>query len=131
MLVILALVAGIAMPFFSGKPGVAEVRNMARELAAGLNLARSEAIMRGRDVALHVDLVERSFGLEDQDYHVALPPYTVLEVTTATSETVGRGGNIRFYPNGSSTGGSVSVAANGTRFVVAVDWLTGKVVIRE
>ena len=55
-----------------------------------------------------------------------------LKLYTAQSEIVDdRRGAIRFYPDGSSTGGRVTVAAGERRLLVDVDWLTGRVSIKE
>ncbi len=40
-------------------------------------------------------------------------------------------GAIRFYPDGSSTGGRITVASGERKFLVDVDWLTGRVSIKE
>ena len=38
-------------------------------------------------------------------------------------------GAIRFYPDGSSTGGRITVASGERKYLVDVDWLTGRVSI--
>ena len=45
-----------------------------------------------------------------------------------TSETTGR---IRFYPDGSSTGGKVRLISGEREWQVQVGWLTGEVRLRE
>jgi general secretion pathway protein H len=47
---------------------------------------------------------------------------------TTTSEQVRTptGGTIRFYPDGSSTGGGLKLRQNGHDTQVLVDWLTGR-----
>jgi general secretion pathway protein H len=40
-------------------------------------------------------------------------------------------GSIRFFPDGSSTGGSISLASGRETHTVVVDWLTGRVRISE
>jgi general secretion pathway protein H len=61
-----------------------------------------------------------------------LPESVRLGLFTAEAELSGEGlGSIRFYPDGSSTGGRVSLEAAGKRRLVDVNWLTGAVVIRE
>ena len=41
-----------------------------------------------------------------------------------TSETIGQ---IRFFPDGSATGGRIGLALDGQQVEVVVDWLTGLV----
>lgn len=40
-------------------------------------------------------------------------------------------GAIHFFPDGSSSGGSIKLSAAGRSYVIEVDWLTGKVAILE
>jgi general secretion pathway protein H len=42
-----------------------------------------------------------------------------------------RMGEFRFWPDGSASGGEVVLGAGGRAYVVAVQWLTGRVTIRE
>jgi general secretion pathway protein H len=42
-----------------------------------------------------------------------------------------RRGAIRFYPDGSSTGGRITVTFGRTQYLVDVDWLTGRVSITD
>ena len=41
------------------------------------------------------------------------------------------GGAIRFFPDGSSTGGEIMLAGAAGTFFVRVDWLTGRIRIDE
>jgi len=43
----------------------------------------------------------------------------------------GREGDIRFNPDGSSTGGRISLADGRRRIGVGVDWLTGRVSVAD
>ena len=63
---------------------------------------------------------------------ISLPARLDLKLYTAQSEIVDdRRGAIRFYPDGSSTGGRVTVASGERKLLVDVDWLTGRVTIKE
>ena len=59
---------------------------------------------------------------------MTLPEDIALELFTARSElesdTVGR---VRFFPDGSSTGGRITLSLAERRYMVDVDWLTGRV----
>jgi general secretion pathway protein H len=55
-----------------------------------------------------------------------------LKLFTAQTEAVSeRKGAIRFYPDGSSTGGRITVASGERKYLVDVDWLTGRVSIGD
>jgi general secretion pathway protein H len=57
-----------------------------------------------------------------------------FEITfqTARSEAMSEKiGQIRFFPDGSATGGRIGLALDGQRVEVAVDWLTGLVSVNH
>jgi len=122
-----AALTAVAVPAFTRSPGT-EVRAAARSLAAGFRRTRSRAVLQGRAQALVLDVERRSFRAGEQGRQRALPSKVMLKLFTARSELLGeRAGTIRFFPDGSSTGGRVTVSAAGHRLLVDVDWLTGRV----
>jgi general secretion pathway protein H len=61
-----------------------------------------------------------------------LPPDLSLELLTISGEAVSaREGAIRFNPDGSSTGGRISLVDGRRRIGVGVDWLTGRVSVAD
>jgi len=68
----------------------------------------------------------------DPPSDVELPKGIDLKLYTAQSEvTSERKGGIRFYPDGSSTGGRITLSAGERKYLVDVDWLTGRVSIED
>lgn len=111
----------------SALPGV-ELKSSARRIAAGLRLAREEAVRSGRDVAFTLDLERRSFEVEGGYRPVALPKALKLKLVAAESEMLAEGvGAVRFYPDGSSTGGRIVVSLDNSGWQVGVQWLTGRI----
>ena len=121
----LSLIAGYKPPWSRGLG----LRATAAELAANLRVARSEAILSNRPVVLDVDLVGHRYRVgTGTPRH--LPADISLELLTIAGEVRnGREGAIRFNPDGSSTGGRISLADGRRRVGVGVDWLTGRVSI--
>lgn len=119
----LSLIAGYKPPWSRGLG----LRATAAELAANLRVARSEAILSNRPVVLDVDLVGHRYRVgTGTPRH--LPADISLELLTIAGEVLnGREGAIRFNPDGSSTGGRISLADGRRRVGVGVDWLTGRV----
>jgi general secretion pathway protein H len=119
----LSLIAGYKPPWSRGLG----LRATAAELAANLRLARSEAILSNRPVVLDVDLLGHRYRVgTGTPRH--LPADISLELLTIAGEVLnGREGAIRFNPDGSSTGGRISLADGRRRVGVGVDWLTGRV----
>src|SRR5439155_14896262 len=123
----LALVAGYKPPWSSGLG----LKGTAAELASGLRLARSEAIARNRAVALDLDVIGHRYqvgtGAERR-----LPATISLELLTIAGESRGTAvGDIRFNPDGSSTGGRITLADGQRRIAVGVDWLTGRISVAD
>lgn len=135
--VLVALVIGVLLvaltpPLLSGMSGGAELRGAARQLAAGLRNARNEAINRQQEAVLLLDLAGRHFVISGDPRQVALPDSVALHLYTAQSERVDQEqGGIRFFPDGSSTGGAITVSGSKLAYRITVDWLTGAIAIAE
>lgn len=109
-----------------------EMKAAARQLAAGLRKARSEAVARRVETTVTVDVEGRRFQVAGDSRSYALPAGVELSLFTAESERSGPStGAIRFYPDGGSTGGRITLAARDRRYEVDVNWLTGKVTILD
>jgi general secretion pathway protein H len=135
LLVVLVIAASgyaLVVRFTSGGVSGAELKSAARAVAAGLRDARGIAIARQQSTALVLDLEGRSMEVGEGLRARQLPARLDMKLYTAQSEIVdGKRGAIRFYPDGSSTGGRVTLASGERRFLVDVDWLTGRVSIKE
>ncbi|KAB2927254.1 MAG: type II secretion system protein GspH [Candidatus Contendobacter sp.] len=135
--ILVALVIGVLLvtlvpPLLSGMSGATELRGAARQLAAGLHGARNEAITRQHEAVLTLDLEQHRFGVTGDPRAIKLPDSVALKLYTAQSELIdGATGNIRFFPDGSSTGGHITVSGPKLAYQVNVDWLTGAIAIVE
>jgi general secretion pathway protein H len=118
----LALIVGYKPPWSSGLG----VRGTAAELASGLRLARSEAISRNRPITFKIDLSDHHFQIGTSAVR-PLPVRLSIALLTVSGEQRGTTGDIRFNPDGSSTGGRISIADGTQRIAVGIDWLNGRV----
>ncbi len=132
VLVIGVLLVALVPPLLSGMSGATELRSAARQLAAGLRNARNEAVARQQEAVLTLDLDRHHFGVTGDPREIALPDGVVLKLYTAQSELLDSAtGSIRFFPDGGSTGGSITVSGPKLAYRVNVDWLTGGIAIVE
>lgn len=132
VLAIMALVAALVVPTLGSGVSSAELKGAARQVAAGLRLARSEAVATRRETSLVLDLERRAFHVDRDAREHALPRDVELKLFTAQSDLVSdRVGAIRFYPDGGSNGGRVTIASGERKYEVDVDWLTGRVAIAD
>jgi general secretion pathway protein H len=127
-----ALIYAVVLAAPLGKASAADLKAAARSLAAGLRTAQSTAMATRRDALLTIDMETREYITSGEQQVHTLPKSLELKLYTAQTEvTSERRGSIRFYPDGSSTGGRITVASGERRYLVDVDWLTGRVAINE
>jgi len=132
VLAIMGLVAAMVLPMLGPGVSTTELKASARQLASGLRLARSEAMSSRRETFLTIDLEGRRFKVANDPREHALPKGIGLKLFTAQMDLVDdKVGAIRFYPDGGSNGGRITVAAGDRKFEVDVDWLTGRVAILD
>jgi general secretion pathway protein H len=123
----LVLVTGYKPPWSSGLG----LKGTAAELASGLRLARSEAIVSNRSVAFDLDVIRHRYRVGTGTVR-GLPAQLSFELLTIAGEKRDVGiGDIRFNPDGSSTGGRIALADGQRRMAVGVDWLTGRVSVAD
>jgi general secretion pathway protein H len=132
VLSIMAIVAALVLPMFGDGVPTGELKSAARQVAAGLRVARSEALATRRETRVVLDLEHRTFQVDrDASVHV-LPQRLEVKLFTAQSDLVNdRVGAIRFYPDGGSNGGRVTLASGARKYDIDIDWLTGRVAIQD
>lgn len=124
---VLVLIVGYRAPWSRGLG----LEGTAAELASGLRLARSEAIAGNRPVAFALDTAGHRYRIGGAAAK-PLPRRLAVELLTVTGEKRSAAiGDIRFNPDGSSTGGRITLADAGRRVAVGVDWLTGRVSVAD
>ena len=122
----------LVLPPVLGSGGGIGLKAAARDVAGGLKRAQSRAIARNEEVVFVLDLNAHHFRVGGEREARPLPDRVGLRLYTAQSELVDSAiGAIRFYPDGSSTGGEVALSSGAREYHVAVDWLTGRVRVRE
>ncbi len=132
VMAILAMAYTLAGPMVSTGVSGTELKASARQLAAGLRKARSDAISRRREAVLTVDVEAHQFRLSDDQRVYQLPKSVAVKLFTAQSELVnGTTGAVRFFPDGGSTGGRITLSARDRDYDVDINWLTGQVVILD
>jgi general secretion pathway protein H len=123
----LVLIVGYKAPWSSGLG----LEGTASELASGLRLARSQAIANNQPVAFSLDLAGHIYRVGGEAPR-SLPARLSISLSTVDGERRGAAiGDIRFNPDGSSTGGRITLADGSRRVAVGVDWLTGRVTVAD
>jgi general secretion pathway protein H len=132
VLALMAIIAGVVIPIFGTGVSTTELKRATREVAAGLRLARSQAIAQRSDSVLMLDVAGRTFSVPPDPRVHSMPSGIELKLFTAQRDLVSdQVGAVRFFPDGGSTGGRITLAAGDRKFDVDIDWLTGRVAILE
>jgi general secretion pathway protein H len=100
-------------------------------VAALFREARSIAIRDNREQRVFIDLDARSLQVGSGGRKHQLEGNIGISLLTASSELEEERGAIRFFPDGTSTGGRVRLFAEARTNEIIVHWLTGHVEIRK
>jgi general secretion pathway protein H len=118
VLIILGLTLTIVAGFLPRRNVTLELTSATSRVADAMRLARSRAIVESRPVSFAV--MPGGHGFRTDDGPVLLGPSVSIGMTRSA---------ILFTPDGSTSGGSVSVAVGNGARLIQVDWLTGRVVV--
>lgn len=118
--------AAVSVSVTQGLAG-ARVSSAAAEMSAALRATRAQAIVRGEAQNFDVDTQANSY-LTVKGRDVSLPKGMRLSITSAKEDQPNaHTGRIRFFPDGSSTGGRITLQSGKRQWHVNVSWLTGEV----
>jgi len=131
LLIVLAITAGllsIVAPRLNNVLEGMKFKNLAREVVASLNSTRSQAISKGEDGVWLLDIENRYFQYGAKQKKVSYSEDIGVTLTTASKEQLSATqANIRFFPDGSATGGEVVLAQGERNYSIQIDWLTGRI----
>jgi general secretion pathway protein H len=134
LLIVLAIAAAsFAMigPQVSSGLATMKLNTAANDMASALRFSRSRAISNIREAEFFLDVERHRYRVTGRQKEYRVPESIHLKLLTAESEILGEGqGIIRFFPDGSSTGGRITLEAGQRTRLVDVNWLTGQVIIR-
>jgi general secretion pathway protein H len=129
VIVILGLTAALVVARGPARSAGLEARAAASEVVETLRLARSQAIATDGPAVVMLDLAAHRLTLDGAP-RAPLPAWLPLAARMADG-TEPRRVVFDFAPDGSATGGAIVLGASGRRFLVTVDWLTGRVDIAD
>jgi general secretion pathway protein H len=126
LLVVLGIVGVVLGTMIIARPNAsgARVNAVARTVLATLRLARAQAIERNSEIVVSIDPQTRRVSSPQGEWQ--LPDGVHVVLTYAESEKKGAAGGLRFYPDGQSSGGDISLGLGGRHARLTVSWLTGE-----
>jgi len=131
VIVLIGIAISVVSLSFSKSLSSTRIQAASRDLVAALRYTRGQAIVKGQQTALDLDLQNNTYQAPGRAL-VRLPAEMRMTLLTADSEQTGAAsGRIRFFPDGASTGGHISVFMGQREWRINVSWLTGQVVREE
>lgn len=129
VMAIIGLIVALVPGFMLRSQPRLDVSFAARAIADGLRQTRSDAVVSNRPQVFVLDVREHLFRAGDAT-PVGIDQGIALLFRTGRAEVQGQSiGQIHFFPDGSSTGGQISLAREGWQADVRSDWLTGLVTV--
>lgn len=126
---IAALLLTIVGPRLTDTVAHATLRATASRTVAALRETRWEAMKTSKTVAFTINASGQGYVAADKV--TALPSGQTISLTQYGQSAVDREPDIEFLPDGSSSGGIITIAAGADRVRVNVDWLSGRVISSE
>jgi len=132
VLVVMSLSLAIALPGISRSISSGDIKGTARQMLSSMRLARSQAIRQRQTVDFYVDVDRRFYKTGKAGDSRHLPKHSKITLYTARSQMQDDGsGYIRFFPDGSATGGRVTLSMGKASQLIDVNWLTGGISVNN
>lgn len=130
LLVLFVVILGfgvIGLNISSGSDAASH-QSAARDLVSALRFAKGQALIGHEETTVAIDLNENTYTVSDRDKVFNIDENIAVTVVTAQEELTGEGvASIRFFPDGSSTGGRIKLERNGAIWQIDINWLTGQI----
>ena len=105
-----------------------QLKAVVRDLASALRYARGQALISHQQVVVSINLAENSYQISNRDKAYQFSDEIDVTVVIAQDELKDdEVAQLRFYADGSSSGGRISMEWDDLLTTIDVNWLTGKV----
>jgi len=134
MMVLFILVLGSAIIGINVSSGnnSTELKAAAKDIVSALRYAKGQAAIERQQITVDFDLGSNTYRVSGRDKVYAFPESIEITIVTADNEIFGQGlAGFRFYPDGSSTGGRITLERGGNKWQIDINWLTGLVGLHE
>lgn len=131
VLVIMVLgFSAISINLFSGNE-TTELKITARDMVSALRYAKGYAQMSHQETTLTINFAENTYTVSGRDKVYEIPQTIDTTMHTGQSELSEGSGSIRFYPDGSSSGGWIKLERGKFAWRIDINWLTGQVELKD
>lgn len=130
VIVLIAIAVTVAAVSLHGRAR-GQLEASAQRAAAGLRDTRTRAMATGKPQWFTIDLRGHAWAAPGRDPR-AFPADANVQVTSAAEESNQAGvARIRYFPDGSSSGGNIVLSEDRRSARIDVDWLTGAVTVSK
>ena len=85
-------------------------------------------MIKGEDAVFELDTAKNTYQITGRKKSYQIPESIELSLFTTATETLDdNAGRIRFFPDGSATGGRVTLIGQNQTLVIDINWLTGEI----
>jgi general secretion pathway protein H len=108
-----------------------ELKVAARDIVSALRFARGQALISHQETTVSLDLAENTYTVSGRGKIYAIPQAIDITVVTAQSEITEGQESIRFFADGSSTGGRITLELGKAAWQIDINWLTGQIELED
>ena len=134
MVVLSVMVLGFAVVGINLSSGndATKLKVVARDMVSALRFARGEALISHEEMTVTINLEQKNYTVSKRNKVYPIPKSVVVKVVTAKSQIKNDDlASIRFFPDGSSTGGRVTFKEGKSAWKIDINWLSGRVELNE
>ncbi|MGR9106179.1 MAG: GspH/FimT family protein [Gammaproteobacteria bacterium] len=130
VLTIAVIAMVVVVPNFAKGIDAVRLQSTSREIASALRYLRGHAVSQHVQAEFNVDVDANVYRITGRQKNYTVPRSIKMRLITADTEITGaNSGTIRFFPDGSSTGGRVILRTGNRKRLLDVNWLTGQIEI--
>jgi len=131
VIVIVALAVAVAAPTIGSGSKGATLNAAARDIRSALRFVRGHALTQHKETQFLFNLDKNSYQLTGKNKTYMLSKEIEVTLDIAQSQIKGQTGAVRFFPDGSSTGGRITLELAGNKRELDINWLTGQIELNE
>jgi len=132
VIVIVAISAAVVAPNIGSGNQTAKLKSSARDISSALRFARGHALSQHKESIVLFNLQDNTYQITDKTKIYRIAKEIELTLDIAQSQIIDETqGSIRFFPDGSSTGGRVTLEVEDNKRQLDVNWLTGHVELND
>ncbi|SMG62444.1 general secretion pathway protein H [methanotrophic bacterial endosymbiont of Bathymodiolus sp.] len=132
VIVIIAMAAAVVAPNIGSGNQTANLNAAAREMSSALRFARGHALTHRKETVVMVNLEDNSYQITDRSKKYKVAKDIAISLDVAQSQIIDQEhGGVRFFPDGSSTGGRITLELGDNKRQIDINWLTGQTEIDD